>query len=182
MKYEQFLLTPLYVLWPTLLFILVISTIASLVSRLVSRIGINGQTALITAFTCLGGILGVIAGASRTPSIGVILPALLTIITILLGYWSGKEGLSEWRPIIPYCIIVLMLSAFYGLFAGATIRMENEQYEKAYEKRMLLYKEVELPLLKAKKLFEIENQKVNEKAKGNNKSDIPNTSIQSGQD
>jgi len=121
--------------------------------------------------------LGVIAGASRTPSIGVILPALLTIITILLGYWSGKEGLSEWRPIIPYCIIVLMLSAFYGLFAGATIRSENDQYEKDYEKRMLLYKEVELPLQKAQKLLEIENQKKDKVKTSNKKTSSPNTNI-----
>lgn len=145
----------LNILAPSLVFIFLVFFIVYLLARFVGAVCRSDQIAILAAFAILGGILGVSVGASRSPELGAILPALLTAITFLLGYMFGKEHLLEWRPVIPYCIIALLITSFYGLFLGAEYRGKHEDFERKYRKHMLYFEKVELEVLKEKKLKEL---------------------------
>lgn len=111
-----------------------------------------GSTCLIGAFTCLGLVIGILTGASMTPVVGSLLPALLTLLGALLAYMFGKESLADWRLTVPLCLIALMLSALYGIFMGGTIRdtwQRNADIKRAAD---LYYKKVDLEVAKQKRL------------------------------
>jgi hypothetical protein len=156
-----------YVFLPTMLFIGIGFSLVYTWARFIGKINAPGQGVLVAAFALLGGILGVSVGASRSPELGAILPALLTAITALLGYWFGKEHLTEWRPVIPYCIIALLATSFFGLFVGSSIRGKHEHFEREHKKRLLYYEKVELELEKARKLKELKNDMESTKASAN---------------
>lgn len=159
MEYKDIYNVLVYVLIPSSLFIGLGFAVIYGTARFIGKLNIEGQGVLIAAFAVLGGILGVTVGASRSPELGAILPALLTVITFLLGYLFSREHLSEWRPVIPYCILVLLINSFYGLFLGSAIRGKHEDFEKEYQKRLLYYENVELEVEKAKKLKELEEKR-----------------------
>jgi hypothetical protein len=108
------------------------------------------------AFGSLGGLLGYSAGASQQSIIGTVLPTLLTLITLLLGYIFSKESLPHLKPLIPFCLLVLILNSFFCLFLGGRVKRQNEDFEREYNKRLLYYEKVELEVEKAKQLKEIE--------------------------
>jgi len=103
-----------------------------------------GSTGLIGAFACLGLVIGILTGASMTPVVGSLLPALLTLLGALLAYMFGKESLAVWRPAIPYCLIALMLSALYGIFMGGTIRDTWQRNADIQHAADLYYEKVDL--------------------------------------
>lgn len=114
-----------------------------------------GSTGLIGAFSCLGMVIGILTGTSMTPVVGSLLPALLTLLGAMLAYMFGKESLAVWRPAVPYCLIVLMLSALYGIFMGGTIRdtwQRNADIKRASD---LYYEKVILEAAKQKNLDEL---------------------------
>lgn len=107
-----------------------------------------GSTGLIAAFACLGLVIGILTGASMTPVVGSLLPALLTLLGALLAYMFGKESLAVWRPAIPYCLIALMLSALYGIFMGGTIRDTWQRNADIQHAADLYYEKVDLEVAK----------------------------------
>lgn len=115
----------------------------------------QGSTGLIGAFTCLGLVIGILTGASRTPVVGSLLPALLTLLGALLAYMFGKESLLTWRPTVPYCLIALMLSALYGIFMGGSIREASQEGADANHAEALYYEKVDLEIAKQKRLDDL---------------------------
>jgi predicted neutral ceramidase superfamily lipid hydrolase len=111
-----------------------------------------GSTGLIAAFACLGLVIGILTGASMTPVVGSLLPALLTLLGALLAYMFGKESLADWRPAIPYCLIALMLSALYGIFMGGTIRGTEQRNADTQHAADLYYEKVDLEVARQKRL------------------------------
>jgi hypothetical protein len=91
---------------------------------------------------------GIFVGASQTPVIGTVLPAVLTFITGLLAYLFSKENLVDWRPVIPNCIVALLLTVLFGAFMGSQIRLDYEETEKGYERWLLHYEKIGLPVAK----------------------------------
>jgi len=146
-----------FIFFPTLLFITIISAFIILFVKILFQIEIKKYGLLLISFGFLGGVLGVASGASESPVMSAVLPALLTLVTGLLGHLFSKEHLKEWRPIIPCCIISLLLTALFGLFAGASIVKSQEEFIRNYEKRLLLYKNVELEVEKQKQLKKLNN-------------------------
>ncbi len=142
---------------PVVTFILGISLFALLAARYKSGIKFQGSAMAIVAFGSLGGVLGFAVGNSRQPIVGTVLPALLTFITALLGYLFSKEQLSEWRPVIPYCITVLVLNAFIGLCSGGIVRGKYEDFERDYQRRLMEYEKVDLEVKKAEQLKKIQS-------------------------
>jgi len=123
--------------------------------RLGSGLRIPGQLVFLTAFGFLGGLIGYAAGASQQSIIGTVLPTLLTLITILLGYAFSKDSLSELRPIIPYCLLVLIIGSLFCLFVGGRVKRANEEYERKYSEWLLHYEKVELEVEKATQLHNL---------------------------
>jgi hypothetical protein len=99
---------------------------------------------IVAAFGLLGGITGYSVGASRVPVLGLVLPAMLTLCSAVLGYLFSKEQLKTWRLVIPFCIIVLSINSYIGLFIGSEMRGKFEEYDKKYAEWLLYYEKVEL--------------------------------------
>lgn len=126
-------------------------------ARFVSKLKVTNQFIFLTGFGVLGGLLGYSAGASQQSIIGTVLPTLLTLITILLGYLFAKEEKpSPLQPIIPHCLLTLMISSLLCLFLGGIVKKQNEKYRSDYNEWLLRYEKVELELEKAQKLRELE--------------------------
>jgi hypothetical protein len=102
----------------------------------------------ILVFALLGTVTGFVAGDSREPAISAVLPALLALVTALCGYAFTVEGLRHLQPVIPFCILALMLSSVYGLAFGANVRAN-------YDKYLLHYQNVDLEVEKAEKFKEL---------------------------
>ena len=126
-------------------------------ARLVSKLKVANQLIFFTAFGVLGGLLGYSAGSSQQSIIGTVLPTLLTLITLLLGYlFTREEKVSPLQPIIPHCLLVLMMTSLLCLFLGGIVKRQNEEFKRRYDEYLLHYEKVELELEKAKKLRELE--------------------------
>lgn len=127
-----------------------------LLARFISKLNAHGQLIFLMAFGSLGALLGYSAGASKQSIIGTVLPTLLTLITLMLGYIFSKETLPHLQPIIPYCLLVLILNSFFCLILGGRVKRQNEEFEREYNRRLLWYERVELEVEKAKQLREVE--------------------------
>ncbi len=141
---------------PTLAFILTIAIGTAVLGYLLSRIRIQDSIPAIIAFGTLGGLIGLFTGASKTPVVGSLLPALLTFMAGILTYLFTRDSLSELRPIIPYCIISLIAAGIFGGFFGSEIRKTHIVGERRYEEWRLRYEKVELPIILKVKEFEFE--------------------------
>ena len=133
---------------PSVLFISVGATILILFTGFISKPTVKGWPLLIFAFSLLGGVIGIFVGMSQTPVIGTVLHAVLTFITGLLAYLFSKESLIEWRPVIPVCIVALLITSLFGSFMGSQVRLDFEQSAKSYERWLLHYEKVGLPVAK----------------------------------
>jgi len=110
---------------------------------------------LIVGFVALGAMVGITAGASKTPVLGTFLPAFLTFISALLGYLFSKDSLSEWRKVIPFCMAGMLSASVLNAFAGTAIKGEYQKFEREYEvwlleKKTALEVQKQLLVIKAK--------------------------------
>lgn len=135
------------ILFPFLIYVSIVSAPLVFV-MLRQQISVQGGISLVVSFTALGGILGWSMGASSTPVVGVLMPAFLTLISALFVYLFSKEQLTEWRPVIPYAIIGMVVSSLLGAGNGAVMRSENEASDRAYNEWLLQYKNVKLEIEK----------------------------------
>ncbi|MEM1376408.1 MAG: hypothetical protein AAGG69_03370 [Pseudomonadota bacterium] len=78
----------------------------------------------IGAFISLGFFLGVYTGGSKSPVVAAVLPAAVTVIGTLLGYFFDKTSLQRIAGVsdIPALILVLVISATAGAYYGAELR------------------------------------------------------------
>jgi hypothetical protein len=144
---------------PTALFVATASAAVWGVARATIGPRVAGMGTMISAFGVLGGVLGVATGASRdSGAISAVLPALLTFMTAVLGYSFGTSGLRRWRPILPHCVLVMTVTAFLGLFVGSGVRGKYEDFQRNYDRRLLHYKEVELPVERERALMTLRGQ------------------------
>jgi hypothetical protein len=144
------------VLGPTLGAIIVLSVLGCLALWMAARKALRETVPFVVAFAALGVTTGFAAGDSRVPVVGVMLPAMLTLVSGLMAYLFTKEGLKEWRPIIPWCVTVLTVGGLVGLSLGSTIRARFDQFDRDYAKALLRYERVELESEKAKYLADLE--------------------------
>lgn len=128
-------------------------------ARWIGGVRVESAGLLVIAFSLLGAVLGIAGGASRTPVMGELLPAFVTVIAVLLGYIFTKESMAGLRPAIPYCLIAFLVTSLMGLFFGSAIRGKHEKFERDYEKRLLQYKQVDLELEKLRGVHELEVKK-----------------------
>jgi hypothetical protein len=91
-------------------------------------------------------------GASREPSVQVVLPALLTFVSAFGAYifvqGEGKpchEGQSL-RAAIPTAILFLILAAVFCTGHGSSMRQANEAAARDYDRRLARTEAVVWPL------------------------------------
>ena len=116
-------------------------------ARIVNKkIHTEGFRAMILGFACFGATAGMISGVCRDSIVGLFLTGLLSVFSAMLSYLFTKESLKEWRPYVPYALVALSFSAISGLSCGGYHKAQWEQFDRDYEKAMLEYKQVTLPV------------------------------------
>lgn len=133
---------------PWLVAVLFLSTLLYSAYRYTSEDKASERGWLIFSFVALGAMVGITAGASKTPVLGTFLPAFLTFISGVLGYLFSKDSLVEWRKVIPFCMIGMLLASILNVFTGAAIKGEYQKFEREYEV-WLLEKENQIEVQKA---------------------------------
>jgi hypothetical protein len=74
----------------------------------------------------LGFIVGFLIGVSRSPAIGTVIPAVLTLIGGLGIYVFGTE--NRFKVIVGYSVIVLVCTLLYGVERGAFDRESTREH------------------------------------------------------
>lgn len=135
------------VLLPWLVIVISLTGIVILAYRFIIRNRSREAYGLIATFVSIGALLGITAGATRTPVIGTYLPALITFITAILGYLFTREGLAKWRPAIPFCVLGMMMASVVNTFAGSAITERSRAFDRSREV-WLLEKKMEIEIQK----------------------------------
>jgi hypothetical protein len=105
----------------------------------------------------LGVVVGIFSGASTTPVVGDVLPALLTFVSAVLAYLFAKDALREYRDAIPAALINLLVTAVIAAFFGTAIRADKEDFERKYKHWALEQEKVdfEIKRLQACKVLDL---------------------------
>jgi hypothetical protein len=103
----------------------------------------------IIAFALFGAVIGYCVGASRESAVGTVIPAVLTVLTVLSGYAFTKEGLKDQRPLIPYLLLAWMLMSLFWLIIGSIHRFDYDRWVERNQKSLLQFERVDLELQKA---------------------------------
>jgi hypothetical protein len=140
------------VLGPILLSVILVSLPMMVVFRRSKPKEFPETWAFIIVFSLLGSVVGICIGASRESVIGTVFPVFLTAMMALAGYAFTKEGLAKIRPVIPYCLVAMLLLSPYWVFMGAKLRLNYEIWHTRFEKievefeKAKLFKKAGLPL------------------------------------
>lgn len=78
-------------------------------------------------FSVFGAVVGFLTGASREPVVGTVLPILITTVVTYISYLTTKTITEKYLKILPYCILVLLISALLSALFGMNFRMELEK-------------------------------------------------------
>lgn len=135
------------VLLPWLTIVIGLTAVVALAYKLIVRAGSRESYGLIAMFVSIGALLGITAGATKTPVIGTFLPALITFITAIMGYLFTREGLAKWRPAIPFCLLGMMMASLVNTFAGSSITERSRGLDRGHEV-WLLEKKMEIEIQK----------------------------------
>jgi len=85
----------------------------------------KGTDFLVLAIAVLfGSVIGFFTGASRDPVVGTILPIVISLIIIYVGYMSSKEVENNVKEIIPFCIVLFILSTWFSALYGMGMRLD----------------------------------------------------------
>ncbi|MBO6519950.1 MAG: hypothetical protein JJ900_03575 [Rhodospirillales bacterium] len=117
------------------------------------------EKSFVVAFAALGTLIGVFMGASRVGVVGAILPAVITLASGYLAYLFTRDTNVINRHIVPACIIALIFSASGGAFYGSSMRALAEKNDRAWEKHMIEFKEIQVPLNKLQLQKELQQPK-----------------------
>jgi FtsH-binding integral membrane protein len=142
------------VLLPWLIIVICITGIVIIAYRFIIRTRSREAYGLIATFVSIGALLGITAGATRTPVIGTFLPALITFITAIMGYLFTREGLTKWRPAIPFCVLGMMMASVVNTFAGSSITERSRDFDRNYEV-WLMEKKMEIEVKKEVMLAQV---------------------------
>lgn len=114
-------------LWPILLIVVIL---ASGIAFLAGKSGQRRELFfVVAAVSMLGIVTGYLAGFSRAPAIGTVLPAVLSLMGGLVIFLVGRN--SESRVIVSVSILAFSLTLLIGGGWGAVMRDTAEQYKKS---------------------------------------------------
>jgi hypothetical protein len=89
----------------------------------------NAHFLAVAAFALLGLVTGFLAGFSRQPAIGAVLPAVLSLVGGLSIYLIGARKVST--GFVGVCVIALSLDLLLGATWGAGAREAYEDAQKS---------------------------------------------------
>ena len=74
----------------------------------------------------LGFVVGFLIGVSRSPAIGTVIPAVLTLLGGLGIYVFGTE--NRFKVVVGYSVLILVCTLFYGVERGAFERDATREH------------------------------------------------------
>ena len=107
---------------PQILFIIAISTVLTFLGPKVLGRYIEKFTVLFL-FGTFGTVVGFLTGASRESAVGSVLPVLVTTVVTYIGYLTTSKISKEYRMIVPFCVITLLLSTLFSALFGTYFRL-----------------------------------------------------------
>jgi uncharacterized membrane protein YhaH (DUF805 family) len=123
-------------LWPIPLAATLIA--ALLLLALHPRANRRSYFLVLLSFGILGMVTGLMAGFSRQPAMGAVLPAVLSLVGALAIYLIGAEKADQ--ALVGVCVIALSLNLLVGSMWGAVLRddFERDPVSAAAKKREAL--------------------------------------------
>jgi uncharacterized membrane protein YeaQ/YmgE (transglycosylase-associated protein family) len=91
--------------------------------------------AVVIAFALLGIVAGFLAGFSRAPAMGTVLPAALSLVGALAIFLVGANKDVN-QNLVAAAVIALSFSLLLGTLAGAVSRQEHERSATSIENLM----------------------------------------------
>lgn len=128
-------------LWPLPLTVLVLTALFFGIVR--PKEGKRDLVLLLAAFSMLGLVAGYLTGFSRSPAVGAVLPAVLSLVAGLAVFLMGKDAAS--RVIVSLSVLIFSTSLVIGTSWGAVMRQTAEDYatsEPILKQRALVEAEV----------------------------------------
>ena len=104
-------------------------------------------------FALLGLVSGLLAGNSRTPAVGDLLPALFSMFGALSALFLAKD--SSPHKLALGCALSLSLCILIGAFWGSHMREHARNSEQAMNERVRLFALCKLQELRARQLVEV---------------------------
>ncbi|MFC5302784.1 hypothetical protein [Azospira restricta] len=98
---------------------------------------------VLAAFSMLGLVTGYLTGFSRSPAVGAVLPAVLSLVAGMAVFLMGKDAAS--RTIVALSVLIFSISLVLGTGWGATMRQTAEDYatsETVLKQRALVEAEI----------------------------------------
>lgn len=81
---------------------------------------------VLAAFSMLGLVAGFLTGFSRSPAVGTVLPAVLSLVAGLAVFLMGKDAAI--RLLVSLSVIIFSTSLLLGTSWGAVMRQTAEDY------------------------------------------------------
>lgn len=133
---------------PVILFAAATSALVIYVLRVLGSPVSKATGILPVAFAILGGICGVIAGASSETLVGGLVTGVLGIVSALMSYAFTRETDEPTRSAIPAIVILLLINALIGLSVGQNWKRKWVEYEKELAEYRTEYNEIWVPITK----------------------------------
>ena len=128
-------------LWPLPVTVLILTAIFFAIVR--PREAKRDLVLLLAAFSMLGLGAGYLTGFSRSPVVGAVLPAVLSLVAGLAVFLMGKDAAS--RVIVSLSVLIFSVSLVLGTSWGAVMRQAAEDYatsEPVLKQRALMEAEL----------------------------------------
>lgn len=123
-----------------LIYPVLLAAVGAACLAIVSTIFLRGDEGFVAelrrvfSYYCLSGIpialigyaIGFLAGISRSPAIGSVIPAVLAVVGGLSVYAFGSD--NKYKAVVGYSVSLLVVSLFYGTQSGS---FEREWHREA---------------------------------------------------
>ena len=137
----------LELLLPSLLVTIALSILAAALVALAAKRRFGEMLLYLSPFAWLGGVTGVIAGASQEAIVGAFVTGVLTLVTGLFSFVFAKDALSEWRPVLSVAVVLLCISAVVGLSLGRIHRSGWDTYQREHAIWKTRFDKVHVPAM-----------------------------------
>ena len=141
-------------LLPIAIVTILLSVVAAFVAAAVTRQGEGMMLLYLSPFAWLGGVTGMIAGASQQAIVGAFVTGMLTVVTGLFSFIFAKDALAEWRPVLAMAVVLLSVSAVIGLSLGGISKKSWEAYERDRQTWNTQFEKVQVPALAVHRRYE----------------------------
>jgi hypothetical protein len=147
---------------PSISAVLVVTIAVAAFYRLFARLPLSAVLGFSIPFGFLGGISGLIAGATSEPIVGAFLTGLLGLVSGALSLLFARQAAlgspmpasSDITDMVGPAIVVLCLTALAGLAIGRVYQTQWVNYERQYAEVKDLNEKVNMPLAKLWKQHE----------------------------